>query len=141
MYLATMPRIRTKATNSAMKVALGTKKLLDATTVDECAMTRLPFYFLGEDEDEQHGEGQVDEVHRLDQTDRQEEQRPQATFCLGLAGQAGDQRATGETVTDRRANRRSTEGHPATDEGAGELDGLRVYCSHFFSSIPLMTIA
>jgi len=55
---------------------------------------------LGENEDEQHGEGEVDEVHRLDQADRQEEQRLQPALRLGLAGDTGDQLATGEAVGD-----------------------------------------
>ena len=37
----------------------------------------------GEDEDEQHGERQVDEVRRLDQTDGQEEQRLQLPCASG----------------------------------------------------------
>src|SRR3954449_5878587 len=82
---------------------------------------------LGEHEDEQHREGEVDEVHRLDQADRQEEQGLEAALRLGLAGDAGDQRATGQTVTDGRTDGTATERQPATDEATGQLDRLGGY--------------
>src|SRR5689334_12687427 len=116
-----MNRMIRKAMSSAMKVALGTRKLLSASTVEGCAID-LELLLLGEHENEQHREGEVDEVHRLHQTDGEEEQRLQPALGLRLAGDARDQRATGQTVTDSRANRAATEGHAAADEGTGKRD-------------------
>src|SRR3954447_23254164 len=85
------------------------------------------FRLLGENEDEQHREGEVDEVHRLDQADRQEEQGLQAALGLRLTGHARDERATGETVTDRRTDGAAAERETATDEATGQLDRLGGY--------------
>ena len=73
-----------------------------------------------EDEDEQRHEGEVDEEHRLDQTDRQEEDRLQATLGLGLTGHALDVGRTGQTVTDAGADGAAGQGDATADEGAGE---------------------
>ena len=56
------------------------------------------------------------------------------TLRLGLTGDALDQRATGQAVTDGGADGAAAEGDAATDEAAGGLDGLGgyVHC-HFFS--------
>src|SRR3954463_3440721 len=93
------------------------------------------FRLLGENEDEQHCEGEVDEVHRLDQADRQEEQGLQAALRLRLTGDTGDELATGQTVTDRGADRAAAQGQTATDEAAGELDRLRGYVDCHFSPL------
>jgi hypothetical protein len=82
-----------------------------------CAMTVK--LLLCENEDEQHGEGEVDEVHRLDQTHGQEKQCLQAPLRFGLASHALDQRATGKTVTDRSADSTSAQRHAPAYEGAG----------------------
>src|SRR3954453_8585340 len=68
---------------------------------------------LAEDEREQRGEGQVDEVRRLDQTDRQEELAGQLTLRLGLPSDAADQSVTGDAVTDARADRAAAGRQPA----------------------------
>src|SRR3954449_1109771 len=73
-------------------------------------------------EDEQRHEREVDEEHRLDQTDRQEEDRLEAALRLGLAGDPLDVGRPGETVTDTGADRTTAECQSAADEGAGELD-------------------
>jgi len=52
------------------------------------------------DEHEQRHEGQVDEVHTLDQTDDQEHRGVQATGGLGLTGHTVDDRGAGQTVTE-----------------------------------------
>jgi hypothetical protein len=39
-------------------------------------------------------------------------------LCLGLPGDAGDQRVTGDTVTDTGADRAACHDQPAADEGA-----------------------
>ena len=66
-----------------------------------------------EDEDEQRHEGEVDEEHRLDQTDRQEEDRLQAALGLGLAGDALDVATNrpGRHRYRRRWRRRRGPGH------------------------------
>ena len=89
----------------------------------------LPNSALGEDEDEQRREGQVDEVHAFDQTDDQEHGRVEAALDLGLAGDAGDGLATGQAVTDGGADGPASERQAAADEGAGQLDGLLGGCS------------
>src|SRR3954469_22577736 len=90
---------------------------------------------LGEDEDEQHCEGEVDEVHRLDQADRQEEQGLQAALRLGLTGDARHQRATGQTVTDGGTDGATAEGEAATDEATGQFDRLGRYLDCHFSPL------
>src|SRR3954453_19465 len=129
LYRQTMNRMSRNAINSAMKVAFGSRKFVAARTGCGCAMTSSPlFWSAGDDEDEQHGEGQVDEVHGLHQADGQEEQRLQLTLCLRLPGNALDQRATGQTVTDGSANGTAAEREPATDETAGDLDRSGCSC-------------
>src|SRR5206468_6347375 len=86
---------------------------------------------LGENENEQHREGEVDEVHRLDQAHRQEEQRLQPALRLGLPCDAGDELTTGKPVTDGGADRATAEGQAAADETAGQLDCLDLRVSHF----------
>ena len=81
-----------------------------------------------EDEDEQRHEGQVDEEHRLDQTDRQEEDGLESTLGLGLTSYALDIGRTGQTVTDTGSDGATGEGDAATDEGTGQLD--RSFCCH-----------
>src|SRR5258708_5737086 len=119
-------RISRKVTSSAKNVASGTRKLPPATT---CCAIRTSA--LGENEDEQHREGEVDEVHRLDQADRQEEQGLQRALCLGRASHTRDQLATGETVTDRGTDRATAQCQAAADEAAGQLDCLDLRVSHF----------
>src|SRR6478609_7171995 len=86
-----------------------------------------------EDEDEQRHEREVDEEHRLDQADRQEEDGLQTTLRLGLASNTLDVGRTGQTVTDTGADRTTGEGDTAADERTGELDGLISYCHGIFS--------
>src|SRR6478735_12718195 len=81
-----------------------------------------------ENEDEQRHEGEVDEEHRLDQTDRQEEDGLQAALRLGLTGDTLDVGRTGQTVTDTGADRATGEGDATTDEGAGQGHGVISYC-------------
>jgi hypothetical protein len=40
-------------------------------------------------------------------------------LCFRLAGDAGNQRVTGDTVTDRSANRAAAQDQSTADEGAG----------------------
>src|SRR5215468_12369435 len=108
------------AITSAKNVPLGTRKF-DASG---CCPSMPESLLGGEREDEQRHEGEVDEVHRLDQADRQEEDAEQAALGLGLTGYAGDRRAAGEAVADGRADGAATEGETATDERTGELNRL-----------------
>ena len=61
---------------------------------------------------------QVDEVHGLDQTDGQEQDREELRPGLGLAGYAGDGLRAGQTVTDGRTDGTATEGEATADQGA-----------------------
>src|SRR3954452_16656602 len=91
---------------------------------------------VAEDEREECGEGKVDEVRRLDQTDGQEELAGQLALRLGLPGDAADQSVTGDAVTDARADRAAAERQPAADETAGGRNRLGdVLCCHC-SSLP-----
>src|SRR3954453_19333229 len=105
--------------SSAMNVPLGMRKLLSASVT---GMDRL----LPEDEDEQRHEGEVDEVHGLDQADGQEEEGGQPTLRLRLAGDARDQVPTGHAVTDGGADGAAAERETTADEGARGLDGRGV---------------
>src|SRR5581483_12371062 len=100
MNFAMTPKITTKVISSTMNVALGTRKLLVASVVAGTKDSGL----LAEYEDEQGHEGQVDEVHGLDQTDGQEEDRHEAGLGLGLTGHTRDGLATRKTVTDGRTD-------------------------------------
>src|SRR4051794_34879111 len=91
---------------------------------------------LAEDEREQRGEGEVDEVRRLDQADGQEELTGELTLRLGLPSDPADQRVTGDAVTDAGTDRAAAEGQSAADEAARRGDGLgRVLCCHGFVSL------
>src|SRR5438874_5494031 len=87
------------------------------------------------DEDEQHREREVDEVHRLDEANGQEEQGLQPALRLGLTGHALDQRATGQAVTDRGADRATAERDTTADETTHQFEALS-WCVSHFSSIP-----
>src|SRR5581483_11703208 len=120
------------AMNSATKVQLGSRKLPEAST---CLLMPEQSLLVGEDEYEEHREGEVDEVHRLDETDGEEEQGLETALGLRLPGDALDQRATGQAVTDGRADGATAEREATADETAGELDCLLRAVSHD-SSIP-----
>jgi hypothetical protein len=77
---------------------------------------------LGEDVDEHDHEQQVDEVHRLDQSDGQEEVRAGLVLDLGLTRDRRDGLATGQAVTDRRTDGAATEGDAAADECTRDAD-------------------
>jgi len=57
-------------------------------------------------------------------------------LCLGLAGDAGDRLAAGQTVADGRADRAAAEGKSATDHGAGKLDRLVEVICHWVYLLP-----
>src|ERR1044071_10472486 len=97
------------AMSSTKNVPLGTRKLLSARftrsvlpVIDwsPVCQRRRRRSGSGQHEDEQRHEGQVDEEHRLDQTDGQEEDRLKTTLGLGLTSNALDVGRTGQTVTD-----------------------------------------
>src|SRR5215510_1560968 len=131
-HFASTHKTMTKASSSKMKVALGTRKLLSAAVVVWPSRFMVAIVIvvpspvcvvLGEDEDEHRHEGQVDEVHRLDQADGQEEDREQPALCLRLPGHARDRRASGQSVTDRGADRAASECEATSDEGPRQLNG------------------
>src|SRR3954464_10838449 len=109
-----------KITKTTMLVALGTRKFGVSCA---CARTRVAIVVTAslsaraQDEHEQGHEGQVDEVHALDQTDDQEHGGVQPTGRLGLAGAAVKTRRAGQAVTDRRADGATGEGDATADEG------------------------
>src|SRR6185437_5189268 len=76
---------------------------------------------LGEHEDEQRHESEVDEVHRLDQTHRQKEDVEQPALRFRLARAPTDGGGTGKTVADRRADCPAAQRQAASDEGPGQL--------------------
>ena len=76
----------------------------------------------GEDVDEDDHEQKVDEVHGLDQSDRQEEVLPGLGLDLGLTGDGRDRLGTGQAVTDRGADGAAAEGQATADERAGDSD-------------------
>jgi hypothetical protein len=104
-----------KATSSAKKVASGMRKF-PAARVVEVAHER-----------------EVDEVHRLDETHGDVEQRAQPSLGLGLPRHTGDVLATGQTVADAGTDGAAGEGQPAADHGAGKGDGVfdGGCCGHF----------
>src|SRR4051794_816072 len=116
-YFARIQTMIANAASSTKKVPFGTRKLLDSGTAEVpiCCMRSA------QHEDEQRHERQVDEEHRLHQTDGQEEDRLQTALGLRLTGDALDVRRTGEAVTDTGADRAAGEGHATADEGAGQL--------------------
>src|SRR5574340_1760880 len=92
-------RTMRKATISTISVPLGTRKLLLAMGTASASFGRGPrrapagraarwgpWLLLVEGEDEQRGEGQVDEVHGLHQPDGQEHDGEQPPLRLGLPG-------------------------------------------------------
>src|SRR5580700_9713902 len=101
------------ARSSTTKVALGTRKLVVARSIG-----RLTFGALagGEHEDEEHGHDQVDEVHAFNQGHDEEHRRVEAPLDLGLASNAGDGGATGQTVTNRGSHGAAAQSEPDTDE-------------------------
>src|SRR3954449_10865456 len=84
-------------------------------------------------EDEQRHEREVDEEHRLDQTDRQEEDRLQATLRLRLPRHALDVGRTGQAGTDTGTDRAAGQVDATADERASSLDCLVAYCHISFS--------
>src|SRR3954454_19243683 len=108
-----------KITKTTMLVALGTRKFGVSCA---CARTRVAIVVTAslsaraQDEHEQGHEGEVDEVHALDQTDDQEHGGVQPAGRLGLAGHALDDRGAGQAVTDRRADGAAGEGDATADE-------------------------
>src|ERR1700722_10656696 len=145
MRFATMASTTTKATSSTTKVPLGIRKLLVAMGMccqpygsfrtvrlvsppasgpppaDGRPRRSVRWLLLVQREDEQGGEGQVDEVHGLHQADGQEHDGEQPPLGLGLAGHAGDGLASGEAVADGRTDGAAAERQATPDHGAGPL--------------------
>jgi hypothetical protein len=83
---------------------------------------------LLEDVDEDDHEQQVDEVHGLHQTHRQEEVLTRLVLNLGLTRDRRDGLATGQAVADRRTDSATAEGEAATDECTGASYRVRNAC-------------
>ena len=122
-----------ETTSSMKNVPLGSRKMpavVMMLSVSGClrALTvtggqlRLGDALGGEDVDEHHHEQQVDEVHGLHQTDRQEEVLTGLGLDLGLTGDGRDGLRPGQAVTDRGTDGAAAQGEAAADEGAGDAD-------------------
>src|SRR5215467_16145785 len=72
--------------------------------------------------DEVEAEGEVDEVHRLDEADDEEHDDLQPALRLRLARDAGDRGVAGQAVADRRADGASAQREPGADQGPGDYD-------------------
>src|SRR5580692_7008328 len=132
MYFVMSSSITTNVTSSMKNVPLGSKNI--------DAVISMPFYRvpellpvrrtgaccelldLCEYVHEHDHEQQVDEVHRLDQSDGQEEVRSGLGLDLGLTRDRRDGLATGQAVTDRRADGTTAEGESAADECSRDAD-------------------
>src|SRR4051794_4618094 len=128
-----------KATSSAMNVAFGTRKLLSPPLLAarRVALVTDMRGLLPQDEDEVGHEAQVDEVHRLDQADRQEQDREQLGPRLGLTGDARNRLGASQAVTDGCADGATTEGEATAHHGSRGLDrGYELgICCHCLSSV------
>src|SRR3954465_1461890 len=87
---------------------------------DMCASAYGGIRLLSEHEDEVTHEAKVIQEQAPTQTDRDVEQGRKSAGGFRLASHTGDVLATGETVTDRRADGAPTEGDATADHGARE---------------------
>src|SRR5579875_406759 len=114
-----MAIITTKAMSSATKERLRSRSPASARYNGVANLSVNP---LGDAGDEVEPQRQVDEVHRLHQTDDQEHDHLEPTLGLGLARHALDGGVAGQAVTDGRADRTSSQGEPGSDERPGDGD-------------------
>src|SRR6185437_16073864 len=127
-YRHRTPRTMMNAASSTTKVMFGIRKLPPAAS--GCDMACLDR--LAEHEHKQGHECEVDEVHRLAQADRGEEDREQAGLRFRLPGDTVDGGATGETVADRGADGTPAEQEAAADERTRGFECLfHVCCGHW----------
>src|SRR5664280_2119484 len=143
MYFVMSSSITTTVTSSMKRQPLGRRKT-------DVAIISMPFYLVAELRPvrrtsalaelldlceyvhEHDHEQQVDEVHRLAQSDGQEEVRSRLGLNLGLTGDRRDCLAPGQAVTDRRADGAATNGDAATDESTRNADRTcDCLCCHF----------
>src|SRR3954451_20559943 len=115
-YFEIAHRMIRNAKSSAKNDALGTRKLLARYVCCSMGLIRL----LGEDENEIAHEREVDEVHGLDQTDRDVEQGRESACRFRLTRDTGDVLATGQTIPDGRADSATTQGEATADHCARE---------------------
>src|ERR1700737_5049813 len=78
------------------------------------------YLLLGDVAKEHEAEGEVDEVHRLDQTDDGEEPRDHASLCFGLARDAIDEGIAREAVANGCADGAQAHGETECDQWRGE---------------------
>src|SRR5260370_37366021 len=74
------------------------------------------YLLLGDVGQEYEAEGEVDEVHRLDQTDDGEEPRDHASLCFGLTRNAADEGVARESVTNGCADGAQAHGEHEGDQ-------------------------
>src|SRR5215469_17613079 len=72
--------------------------------------------------DEVEAEGEVDEVHRLDQADDQEHDHLQPALRLRLPRDARDRGVAGQAVADRGTDGASAQRETCTDQRPGDCD-------------------
>src|ERR1019366_9037861 len=113
----------TTTTSSTKNVAFGTRKMpASMLRAPRCQSLGSDGLVLREHVDEHDHEQQVDEVHRFDQPDRQEEVGPRLALDLGLPGDRRDRGRSGKAVADGRTDGASAEGESATDKCARSAD-------------------
>src|SRR5689334_342901 len=101
-----------------------TRVRLTASSPELARRTGVINFLLHQDRDEVEAEGEVDEVHRLDQAHDQEHDGLQPSLGLRLAGYPADGRIADQAVPHRRANGAATERDSGTDDRAGQLDRM-----------------
>src|ERR1700687_1024089 len=82
------------------------------------------YLLLGNAVQEHEAECEVDEVHRLNQTDDGEEPRDHAPLCFGLARDTADEGIARESVADCGADVAQAHGETERDQCAGEHESV-----------------
>src|SRR5258705_12174225 len=127
-HLPITPSTIKKIISTIKKVPLGMRKLLwppSSAAKRTTFGSAMPAWLLNRGgEHEQRHKRQVDEVCRLNQTDRDEERGEESALRLRLPGDAGDQRVTRDAVTDTGADCTAGHDQSTADERAGSDSGI-----------------
>src|SRR5438132_7677673 len=107
-----------KATISAIRVPLMSSSPASSRTTGKCNL----LHPAGHGRDEVKAEREVDEVHRLHQTDDQEHDDLEAGLGFWLPSGSLNGRVAGQAVTDGGANRAATECNSGGDERSRKDD-------------------
>src|SRR3981081_263988 len=82
------------------------------------------YLLLGDVGQEHEAEGEVDEGHRLDQTDDGEQPRDHAPLCFGLTRDAADECIARESVANSGADGAQAHGETEGDQCDGENESV-----------------